>query len=41
MVRFRITKRLKFFNELPKNKVGKVLKYKLKETHKDLYRSKE
>ncbi len=37
MTGYKVPKRVIFLEELPKSSVGKVLKFKLKETHKDLY----
>jgi acyl-CoA synthetase (AMP-forming)/AMP-acid ligase II len=39
MAGFKVPKRVIFDTELPRNPSGKVLKYKLKEKHKDLYKT--
>lgn len=39
MAGFKVPKRVIFGTELPRNSVGKVLKYKLKEKYKDLYKA--
>jgi len=38
MVGFKVPKKVVFLNEMPRSAVGKVLKYKIKQTHEDLYK---